>query len=66
MAAKFKVGDKVHVPESMQDATPWWRGKAATVRAVLEDSTLYEVLFDDAEDFAFIEEHMLAPRSEST
>jgi hypothetical protein len=64
MAAKFKVGDKVQVPENMEDATPWWRGKPATVRAVLEDSTLYEVLFDDAEDFAFIEESMLAPRSE--
>jgi hypothetical protein len=62
VAAKFKVGDKVKVPEDMQEARSWWRGKDATVRAVLEDSALYEVLFDDAQDFAFIEEHMLVAR----
>ena len=66
MAAKFKVGDKVRVPEGMEDARSWWRGKDATVRAVFEDTALYEVLFDDAEDFAFIEERMLVPRGEST
>lgn len=65
MAPKFKVGDKVKVPENMEEARSWWRGKEATVRAVFEDTALYEVLFDDAEDFAFIEERMLAPRSES-
>ena len=60
MASKFKVGDKVKVPEDAADARSWWRGKDATVRAVMEDSGLYEVLFDDAQDFAFVEEHMLA------
>ena len=64
MAAKFKVGDKVQVPASMAEARSWWRGKDATVRAVFADTGMYEVLFDDAEDFAFIEERMLAPRSE--
>jgi hypothetical protein len=62
VAAKFKVGDKVKVPENMEDARAWWRGKDATVRAVLEDSALYEVLFDDAQDFAFVEERMLVAR----
>jgi hypothetical protein len=66
MASKFKVGDKVLVPPDMDEARPWWRGKEATVRAVFEDEALYEVLFDDAEDFAFIEERMLAPRSASS
>jgi hypothetical protein len=61
VAAKFKVGDKVKVPEDMPEARAWWRGKDATVRAVLEDS-MYEVLFDDAQDFAFIEERMLVAR----
>jgi hypothetical protein len=60
MAPKFKVGDKVKVPEDAPEAKAWWRGKDATVRAVL-DAALYEVLFDDAQDFAFIEEHMLIP-----
>ena len=61
MAAKFKVGDKVTVPEGTQGARSWWLGKSATVRAVFEDTQLYEVLFDDAGDFAFVEEHLLAP-----
>ncbi|HTE85705.1 MAG TPA: hypothetical protein VK821_13325 [Dehalococcoidia bacterium] len=65
MAPKFKVGDKVQVPESMEEARSWWRGKDATVRAVFEDTALYEVLFDDAQDFAFVEERMLAPRNEA-
>jgi hypothetical protein len=63
MAPKFKVGDKVEVPADMEGARAWWRGKSATVRAVIEDASLYEVLFDDAEDFAFIEERMLVPHS---
>jgi hypothetical protein len=53
MAAKFKVGNKVMVHEGTPGARPWWLGKDATVRAVLEDSRLYEVLFEDAADFAF-------------
>jgi hypothetical protein len=61
MATKFKVGDKVRVPDDAQGARNWWKGKNATVRAVFEDTAMYEVLFDDAEDFAFIEERMLAP-----
>jgi hypothetical protein len=64
MAARFKVGDKVRVPENKEEAKSWWRGKAATVRAVLDDGTLYEVLFDDAQDFDFIEEPLLAPAGE--
>ncbi len=60
MATKFKVGDKVRVPDDAQGARNWWKGKNATVRAVFEDTAMYEVLFDDAEDFAFIEERMLA------
>ena len=63
MAAKFKVGDKVVVPEGTPGARSWWLGKVATVRAVFEDTQLYEVLFDDAADFAFIEENLLAPAS---
>ena len=62
MEPKFKVGDKVRVPDDAPDARNWWKGKPATVRAVLEDS-LYEVLFDDAQDFAFIEERQLEPAS---
>jgi len=65
MTPKFKIGDKVKVPESMQGARPWWRGKEATVRAVFEETALYEVLFDDAQDFAFVEEDMLAPVKQS-
>jgi len=61
VAPKFKVGDKVKVPEGTPGARSWWLGKDATVRAVMEDSALYEVLFDDAQDFAFVEEHMLVP-----
>jgi hypothetical protein len=61
MAPKFKAGDKVKVPENMEGARSWWRGKDATVRAVFEDTAMYEVIFDDAEDFAFIEERMLVP-----
>lgn len=65
MAVKFKVGDKVTVPEGTPDARTWWLGKTATVRAVFEDTQLYEVLFDDedAADFAFIEERLLVPAS---
>jgi len=63
MAAKFKVGDKVVVPEGTPGARSWWLGKTATVRAVFEDTQLYEVLFDDAADFAFIEENLLVPVS---
>lgn len=65
MTTKFKVGDKVKVPEGMEEARSWWRGKEATVRAVFEETALYEVLFDDAQDFAFIEEHLLVPVSQS-
>lgn len=66
MPTKFKVGDKVIVPEGTKDAQDWWLGKEATVRAVLEDGAFYEVLFTDAQDFAFIEEHLLAPASKSS
>jgi hypothetical protein len=45
MAPKFKVGDKVKVPEDQAEAKSWWRGKPATVRAVLEDGAMHEVLF---------------------
>jgi hypothetical protein len=65
MPAKFKVGDKVTVPEGTEDAQEWWWGKEATVRAILEDGTMYEVLFTDAEDFAFIEERLLEPAARS-
>ena len=60
MPAKFKVGDKVVVPAGTKGARPWWVGKPTVVRAVFEDLGLYEVLFQDAEDFAFIQEHLLA------
>ncbi len=66
MAAKFKVGDKVTVPEDKAEAKAWWRGKPATVRAVLDDGAMYEVLFDDAQDFDFIEEPLLVPASPAT
>ena len=59
MAAKFKVGDQVVVPEGMPGAKSWWVGKPTVIRVVFEESGLYEVLFQDAEDFAFIEEHLL-------
>lgn len=59
MPSKFRIGDKVKVPQGTQGSRAWWWGKEATVRVVLEDGSLYEVLFDDALDFAFIEEHML-------
>jgi hypothetical protein len=65
MVAKFKVGDQVQVPADMAAAVSWWRGKGGTVRAVFEDTSMYEVLFDDAEDFAFIEEHLLTSRGEA-
>jgi hypothetical protein len=65
MTAKFKVGDKVQVPEKTADAKSWWVGKPATVRAVLEDGAMYEVLFDDAQDFDFIEEGLLVPRGDA-
>lgn len=63
MAAKFKVGDEVHVPRMMPGVQDWWVGKPATVRAVFEDTGMYEVLFHDAQDFAFVEEDHLAPLS---
>jgi len=61
MAARFKVGDQVEVPEMKPGVQSWWVGKAATVRAVFEDTAMYEVLFHDAQDFAFIEEDKLQP-----
>ena len=64
MAAKFKVGEEVQVPVMAPGVQSWWVGKAATVRAVL-DGGLYEVLFHDGQDFAFIEEDKLAPLSEA-
>ena len=64
MAAKFKVGDLVEVPQMMPGVQSWWVGKPATVRAVFEDTGLYEVLFHDAQDFAFIEEDKLAALKE--
>ncbi|HEV2172092.1 MAG TPA: hypothetical protein VGR71_00920 [Nitrospira sp.] len=66
MTAKFKIGDKVIVPEGTQGARSWWVGKPTVVRVVFEDIGLYEVLFQDAEDFAFIEEHLLAPLDQSS
>jgi hypothetical protein len=59
MAAKFKVGDEVIVPEGKSATREWWVGKPAVIRAVFEDTGLYEVLFEDAQDFAFIEEQFL-------
>ena len=64
MPLKFKVGDVVKVPENAPGAKSWWRGKQATIRAVFEDTGMYEVLFHDAQDFDFIEESMLAPAAE--
>jgi hypothetical protein len=64
MAAKFKVGDVVEVPEMKPGIRSWWVGKTATVRAVFEDTGLYEVLFHDGQDFAFIEEDKLEPAKE--
>jgi hypothetical protein len=61
MAAKFKVGDEVVVPNGTLGARQWWVGKPTVIRVVFEEEGLYEVLFQDAEDFAFIEEHLLAP-----
>ena len=66
MAAKFKVGDEVEVPKMMAGVQAWWVGKAATVRAVFGDTSMYEVLFHDGQDFAFIEEDNLAPLSQSS
>jgi carbamoylphosphate synthase large subunit len=59
MAAKFKIGDEVIVPEAKEGAQDWWVGVPAVVRAVFEDQGMYEVLFEDAQDFAFIEEQFL-------
>ncbi len=59
MPLKFKVGDKVKVPQGTPGSRAWWWGKEATVRAVLEDGAFYQVLFADAQDWAFIEEDML-------
>jgi hypothetical protein len=58
MAAKFKLGDVVEVPDAMPGVQSWWIKKPATVRAVLDDG-MYEVLFHDGQDFAFIEEEKL-------
>ena len=66
MPAKFKVGEVVKVSEDMPGTKSWWRGKEATVRAVFEDTAMYEVLFNDAQDFDFIEERMLASVKESS
>jgi len=65
MAAKFKVGDAVVVPEGTPGARAWWVGKPTVIRVVFETEGLYEVLFQDAEDFAFIEEHLLVPLGEA-
>ena len=51
MAAKFKVGDEVVVPNGTLGARPWWVGKPTVIRVVFEEEGLYEVLFQDAEDF---------------
>jgi hypothetical protein len=61
MAAKFKVAEQVEVPRELPGVQSWWVKKPATVRAVYEGSgpTVYEVLFHDAQDFAFIEEDKL-------
>ena len=66
MAAKYKVGDQVEVPRMMPGVQSWWVKKPATVRAVFEDTAMYEVLFHDAQDFAFIEEDKLAPLQEAS
>jgi hypothetical protein len=62
--AKFNVGDEVIVPEEKEGTQDWWVGKPAIVRAVFEDMGMYEVLFEDAQDFAFIEEKFLAAAPE--
>ena len=64
--AKYKVGDVVEVPRMMPGVQSWWVGKAATVRAVFEDTAMYEVLFHDGQDFAFIEEDKLEPLKEQS
>ncbi len=66
MAAKFKVGDQVEVPNMMPGVQAWWVGKPATIRAVFEDTGMYEVLFHDGQDFAFVEEDHLVPLSQSS
>jgi hypothetical protein len=65
MAAKFKVGDEVIVLEGTQGARSWWVGIPTVVRVVFEDAGLYEVLFQDAEDSAFIEEDLLVALGQS-
>ena len=60
--AKFNVGDPVIVPEG-KGTREWWVGKPAVIRAVLEGG-MYEVLFEDAQDFAFIDEEQLEPLPE--
>jgi hypothetical protein len=59
MAAKYKIGDVVKVPSDTPGAKSWWMDKDATVRAVFEETGMYEVLFMDAQDFDFIEEDKL-------
>jgi uncharacterized protein YodC (DUF2158 family) len=59
MAAKYKIGDVVKVPGGTPGAKSWWMDKDATVRAVFEETGMYEVLFMDAQDFDFIEEDKL-------
>jgi hypothetical protein len=59
MALRFKVGDEVIVPKEVEGTQDWWVGKPAVVRAVFEDQDMYEVLFEDAQDFAFIEDRLL-------
>jgi hypothetical protein len=64
--AKFKVGDQVQVPREGPGVQSWWVGKPASVRAILEGGGMYEVLFHDAQDFAFIEEDLLAPLNQES
>lgn len=65
VTAKFKVGDAVIVPEGMPGARSWWMGKPTVIRVVFEEAGFYEVLFQDAEDFAFIQEQFLVPLGQS-
>jgi hypothetical protein len=66
MALKFKTGDLLMIPEDMPGARHWWRGKIVTVRIAFEDMGMYEVLFHDGQDFAYIEEKMLVPSRDTS
>jgi len=49
VAARFKVGDVVKVPEGHVRHKSWWRGeKRPPYCAMFEDTAVYEVLFGDA------------------